>query len=147
MSRTSRSWVTLVATGALLLGACTDDDDDDDDAAEPTETAEAGEASPEGEEGGGGAAGDTLAAVQEADVVRCGTRDDLPGFATVDAEGERRLRRRLCRVIAAAVLGGATKVGSSTSRPRTAFLRCSRGRSTSSCATRRGRRPATAPKA
>jgi general L-amino acid transport system substrate-binding protein len=45
------------------------------------------------------------------DVVRCGTRDDLPGFATLDAAGERvGFDSDFCRVIAAAVLGDATKV-------------------------------------
>ena len=45
------------------------------------------------------------------DVVRCGTRDDLPGFATVDAAGEHvGFDADFCRVIAAAVLGDATKV-------------------------------------
>jgi general L-amino acid transport system substrate-binding protein len=103
--------VTLVAAGALLLGACTDDDDDAAGPAETAEAGEAGETAPEGQEGGGGAAGDTLAAVQGADVVRCGTRDDLPGFATVDAEGEHiGFDADFCRVIAAAVLGDATKV-------------------------------------
>ena len=45
------------------------------------------------------------------DVVRCGTRDDLAGFATVDAAGEHvGFDADFCRVIAAAVLGDATKV-------------------------------------
>jgi general L-amino acid transport system substrate-binding protein len=108
MYRTSRSaFVALTAAAALLIGACTGDDDDD--AADTT-------AAPEGTEsveqtGGGQESGDTLAAVQSADVVRCGTRDDLPGFATVDAEGEHiGFDADFCRVIAAAVLGDATKV-------------------------------------
>jgi general L-amino acid transport system substrate-binding protein len=45
------------------------------------------------------------------DSVRCGTRDDLPGFATVDEAGEHvGFDADFCRVIAAAVLGDATKV-------------------------------------
>ena len=45
------------------------------------------------------------------DVVRCGVRDDLPGFNSVDAAGEQvGFDADFCRVIAAAVLGDATKV-------------------------------------
>ncbi len=53
----------------------------------------------------------TLDAVQAAGVFRCGTRDDLPGFATLDADGEYvGFDSDFCRVIAAAVLGDATAV-------------------------------------
>ena len=45
------------------------------------------------------------------DVVRCGVRDDLPGFSTLDASGEHvGFDADFCRVIAAAVLGDATTV-------------------------------------
>jgi general L-amino acid transport system substrate-binding protein len=45
------------------------------------------------------------------DVVRCGVRDDLPGFNSLDASGEQvGFDADFCRVIAAAVLGDATKV-------------------------------------
>lgn len=55
--------------------------------------------------------GSTLDAVQEAGVFRCGTRDDLPGFATLDAEGGYvGFDSDFCRVIAAAVLGDAEAV-------------------------------------
>ena len=55
--------------------------------------------------------GSTLTAVQDAGVFRCGTRDDLPGFATLDADGEHvGFDSDFCRVIAAAVLGDATAV-------------------------------------
>jgi general L-amino acid transport system substrate-binding protein len=44
------------------------------------------------------------------DVVRCGVRDDLPGFSTLDEAGEHvGFDADFCRVIAAAVLGDATK--------------------------------------
>ena len=44
-------------------------------------------------------------------VVRCGTRDALPGFAVLDASGEHvGFDSDFCRVIAAAVLGDATAV-------------------------------------
>jgi general L-amino acid transport system substrate-binding protein len=52
-----------------------------------------------------------LDAVQSAGVFRCGTRNDLPGFATLDADGEHvGFDSDFCRVIAAAVLGDATAV-------------------------------------
>jgi general L-amino acid transport system substrate-binding protein len=52
-----------------------------------------------------------LDTVQANDVVRCGVRDDLPGFNSVDASGEQvGFDADFCRVIAAAVLGDATKV-------------------------------------
>ncbi len=53
----------------------------------------------------------TLDAVQSAGVFRCGTRNDLPGFATLDDAGEHvGFDSDFCRVIAAAVLGDATAV-------------------------------------
>ena len=52
-----------------------------------------------------------LDSVQAADVVRCGVRDDLPGFNFVGQGGEQvGFDADFCRVIAAAVLGDATKV-------------------------------------
>jgi general L-amino acid transport system substrate-binding protein len=45
------------------------------------------------------------------DSVRCGVRDDLPGFSSVDETGEHvGFDADFCRVIAAGVLGDATKV-------------------------------------
>src|SRR5918995_5997632 len=45
------------------------------------------------------------------DVVRCGVRDDLPGFSFLDENGEHvGFDADFCRVIAAAVLGDSTKV-------------------------------------
>ena len=77
----------------------------------PTRPPEAATAETAAPGGAGAAEGDTLAAVQDADVVRCGTRDDLPGFAVLDAAGEHvGFDADFCRVIAAAVLGDATKV-------------------------------------
>jgi general L-amino acid transport system substrate-binding protein len=55
--------------------------------------------------------GSRLAAVQDAGVLRCGTRDELPGFAFLDESGEHvGFDADFCRVIAAAVLGDATAV-------------------------------------
>jgi general L-amino acid transport system substrate-binding protein len=96
----------ILAAGALIFGACTGDDDDGDDAGttEPTDAADDGE-------GDGAEAGDTLAAVQDAGVLRCGTRDELPGFAVLDPAGEHiGFDADFCRVIAAAVLGDAEAV-------------------------------------
>jgi general L-amino acid transport system substrate-binding protein len=119
-----RTVAPLAASIALLGTACTGDDDDD---AEPEETglpattgAEGGTQPPVATEAttpGTGTAEEvqtgesTLDTVIENDVVRCGTRDDLPGFATVDAAGDHvGFDADFCRVIAAAVLGDATKV-------------------------------------
>jgi len=96
----------ILAAGALIFGACTGDDDDDD-AAGTTETTDAADAG----ENGGPEAGDTLAAVQDAGVLRCGTRDELPGFAVLDPAGEHvGFDADFCRAIAAAVLGDAEAV-------------------------------------
>jgi general L-amino acid transport system substrate-binding protein len=52
-----------------------------------------------------------LAAVQEAGVVRCGTRDALPGFAVLQEDGAHvGFDSDFCRAIAAAVLGDAEAV-------------------------------------
>jgi general L-amino acid transport system substrate-binding protein len=116
MHRTSRrAAAALLAAASLLVSACTGDDDD---AGTTTEaggetTAAAGGSAATAAPGtsGGSASGDTLAAVQSADAVRCGTRDDLPGFAVLDSAGEHvGFDADFCRVIAAAVLGDATKV-------------------------------------
>jgi general L-amino acid transport system substrate-binding protein len=55
--------------------------------------------------------GSMLDSVKEAGVVRCGTRDALPGFAFLDENGDHvGFDSDFCRVIAAAVLGDATAV-------------------------------------
>lgn len=58
------------------------------------------------------ASGDSvLDTVLANDVVRCGVRDDLPGFSTIDENGDHvGFDADFCRVIAAGVLGDATKV-------------------------------------
>src|SRR6478735_11640281 len=110
----------LAAAGVLALfgGACTSGDDTDDTDA-PATTGEA----PSGTDAGTSAptetteatevqtSGSTLDKVKSADVVRCGTRDALPGFAVLTPEGDHvGFDADFCRVIAAAVLGDATKV-------------------------------------
>jgi len=109
---------------ALLGAACTDDDDgstgdSSPDASEPS----AGTEAPDETTGPDDTTGtdDTVEVVQEtesalarvidADVFKCGTRDELPGFATLDDAGEHiGFDSDFCRVIAAAVLGDAEKV-------------------------------------
>jgi general L-amino acid transport system substrate-binding protein len=131
-----RSLLAVSAATTLIASGCTDDDDDgaEPDATEaPSTTGGAGTEPPAtgattpatgattpatgATTPGTGTAdevqtGDsTLDTVQENDVVRCGTRDDLPGFATVDEAGDHvGFDADFCRVIAAAVLGDATKV-------------------------------------
>ncbi len=110
----------LAAATALVLfgGACTSGDDDADDTEASATTGEA----PSGTDAGTTAptettatevqtSGSTLDSVKANDVVRCGTRDALPGFAVLTPEGDHvGFDADFCRVIAAAVLGDATKV-------------------------------------
>jgi general L-amino acid transport system substrate-binding protein len=118
---TTGTWRLLVAVAvvALLGAACSDSDDDgasgDGDATTTTGTPEGGTApetsGPDETEVTLIQSDGTLAAVQEAGVVRCGTRDALPGFAVLTPEGDHvGFDADFCRVIAAAVLGDATAV-------------------------------------
>jgi general L-amino acid transport system substrate-binding protein len=118
--RTSGIWRLLVAAAivALIGAACSDSDDDgasgDDDATTTTGPPEGGTA-PETSSGDTEVtlvqSDSTLASVQEAGRVRCGTRDALPGFAVLTPEGDHvGFDADFCRVIAAAVLGDATAV-------------------------------------
>jgi general L-amino acid transport system substrate-binding protein len=91
-----------VAVLAFVAAGCGDDDDD----------------------GGGGDGTEAAGAINEVqagdsildtvianDSLRCGVRDDLPGFNSVDESGDHvGFDADFCRVIAAAVLGDATKV-------------------------------------
>jgi general L-amino acid transport system substrate-binding protein len=107
----------VVAALMLALGACTE-------AADTTTTAGAEEPSGEGTSTTAAtgstatsapseepAAGGLLAEVIARDELNCGTRDELPGFAVLTAEGDHvGFDADFCRVIAAAVLGDASKV-------------------------------------
>ena len=119
MRRTYARIVVPVIALAFVAASCGDDDDGGDGTAAPGE----GTPAPTGTEVISGdtttpATGDevqtgesVLDQVIANDEVKCGTRDDLPGFATVDAQGEHvGFDADFCRVIAAAVLGDATKV-------------------------------------
>ena len=131
MRRSLFQFLAPVAVVALVASACSGDDDGGE--AEPTlpgATAADGTAGDEiatDDTAADTTTGDTegtadtadevqtgesiLDTVTANDVVRCGVRDDLPGFATLDASGEYvGFDTDFCRVIAAAVLGDATKV-------------------------------------
>jgi general L-amino acid transport system substrate-binding protein len=118
--------VPLIAL-SLIGAACTDDDDsgtdtsasDDTTSEETTAPADSaadtqapdGSAAPDGTVEEVQESGSMLDSVIDAGVFRCGTRDDLPGFATLDPSGEHvGFDSDFCRVIAAGVLGDATKV-------------------------------------
>ncbi len=93
-----RSTKLLAALAALTLGlaACTSGSDS-------TTTTAA--------DSPGGDGSSLLAAVTERGTLNCGTRDALTGFAVLDDTGEHvGFDSDFCRVIAAAVLGDATKV-------------------------------------
>ena len=131
-----RALIAVVAT-CLAAGACTGDDDDADDPSEAVDTAASDTTSATSAEDDTATAtaddttaeattpttapddtavsvaqtGGRLQAVQDAGVVRCGTRDELPGFNFLDATGEHvGFDADFCRAIAAGVLGDATAV-------------------------------------
>ena len=123
---TKRAIVPLIVL-SLIGAACTDDDDGAtdtsagdttaEDTTAPADSAAADTAAPAGSEAPDGTveevqeSGSMLDSVIDAGVFRCGTRDDLPGFATLDPSGEHvGFDSDFCRVIAAAVLGDATAV-------------------------------------
>jgi general L-amino acid transport system substrate-binding protein len=129
-TRTTRFSLAIAAL-ALVGAACTSDDDDADDTAasapatdseQPADTGapdgttadtttdtEAPDGTTPGEEVQTGES--LLDTVQANGVVRCGTRDALPGFAVLTPEGDHvGFDADFCRVIAAAVLGDAEAV-------------------------------------
>ena len=131
--RLRRGVAPLVALTALAAGACTSDDDADTaadtvDAPDATDTSGTAADTPSTTSGATATTGDTASAdttdtvdatqggstlerVRSAGVIRCGTRDELPGFAVLDANGEHvGFDSDFCRVIAAAVLGDANAV-------------------------------------
>jgi len=94
--------VGALAAMTLVLSACAADDTETA-ATTTTEETTATETV--------AAAGSVLESVQEAGVVRCGTRDALPGFAVLTEAGEHEgFDSDFCKAIAAAVLGDATAV-------------------------------------
>ncbi|HUS41324.1 MAG TPA: amino acid ABC transporter substrate-binding protein [Ilumatobacteraceae bacterium] len=119
MRRTTRQALVPLVALALFGAACTSDGDDtagDDTSPEATdsteETTAPGETTaPDDTVDVVQASESTLDAVQSAGTIKCGTRTDQPGFATLDDAGEHvGFDSDFCRVIAAAVLGDATAV-------------------------------------
>ena len=101
MKRTIIGVLAPAAVLALVGASCGDDDDDDGggdtEAAGVLNEVQAGDS--------------ILDTVIANDVVRCGVRDDFPGFNILDEAGEHAgFDADFCGVIAAAVLGDATKV-------------------------------------
>ena len=133
MRRSPIRYLIPLAAISLVGAACSDDDDDGGPVGSPGgSVATGGTSGPETTTAGTGVgtttagtgAGSTpdtgdevqtgesvLDTVVANDVVRCGVRDDLPVFNSVDEAGEQvGFDADFCRVIAAAVLGDATKV-------------------------------------
>lgn len=93
-------WLAGLAVLVLAVGACSDDDDSASDTTDPddeTEITLVGE-------------GSRLEAIREAGVLKCGTRDALPGFAVLEGGDHVGFDADFCRVIAAAILGDAEAV-------------------------------------
>ena len=140
ISTTGWRGLLAVAATCVFVGACTGDDDDAEDTAETAETAETADTAEAATTTAGATTteatgtataedttapttapedtgvtvaqtGDRLQAVQDAGVVRCGSRDELPGFNFLDPSGEHvGFDADFCRAIAAAVLGDSTAV-------------------------------------
>ena len=128
-----RSLAPLAAVALIAVG-CSDDDDGGGASSEPTlpgsaptdasaDSVATGDATAPTEAPAGSAGttpdtaeevqtgGSVLEAVKAADTVRCGVNENLAGFAAVNTEGETEgFDADFCRVIAAGVLGDATKV-------------------------------------
>ena len=103
MKRSVLRVLAPVALLALVGASCGDDDDDDDASGGAIEAA-----GPLNEVQTGDSILDTVVAN---DVVRCGVRDDFPGFDILSEDGEHvGFDADFCRAIAAAVLGDSTKV-------------------------------------
>lgn len=99
--------VAALAAIALVAGACNHSDDSTSSAAATTAagnntaTTVASTSQPTS----------ILQQVRDRDSVRCGSRDNLPGFGEIDSSGRNTgFDVDFCRVIAAAVLGDASKV-------------------------------------
>ncbi|MEJ6507485.1 MAG: amino acid ABC transporter substrate-binding protein [Microbacteriaceae bacterium] len=94
------AFMGALAAMTLVLSACAAEADTTATTTEETTTTETA-----------AVAGSVLESVKEAGVVRCGTRDALPGFAVLTEAGEHEgFDSDFCKAIAAAVLGDATAV-------------------------------------
>jgi general L-amino acid transport system substrate-binding protein len=123
MRRSITRYLAPLAAVVLIGAGCSDDDDGGGPVATGAGTAETGPDTAESVVGVDTTTASTgtadevqtgesvLDAVIANDLVRCGVRDDLPGFNSLDEAGEQvGFDADFCRVIAAAVLGDATKV-------------------------------------
>ena len=126
MRRSVKNCLASFAVIVLLGAGCTDDDSDSgttasDDTVAADDTSETSAAAEQTAAPDSSAPSDSVEEVQSSEsrldtvqaegVFRCGTRDDLPGFASLDASGEHvGFDSDFCRVIAAAVLGDANAV-------------------------------------
>ena len=101
MTKNNKLLRLLAVLFAIVLIAAACGDDDDDEATDPETTA-----APTAESDGG-----TLQAVMDRGRVLCGSRDDVPGFALLNADGEYEgFDIDMCRVVAAAIFGDADAV-------------------------------------
>jgi general L-amino acid transport system substrate-binding protein len=123
MRRSITRYLAPLAAVVLIGAGCSDDDDGGGPVATGAGTAETGPDTAESVVGVDTTTASTgtadevqtgesvLDTVIANDLVRCGVRDDLAGFNSLDASGEQvGFDADFCRVIAAAVLGDATKV-------------------------------------
>jgi general L-amino acid transport system substrate-binding protein len=123
MRRSITRYLAPLAAVVLVGAGCSDDDDGGGPVATGAGTAETGPDTAESVVGVDTTTASTgtadevqtgesvLDTVIANDLVRCGVRDDLAGFNSLDASGEQvGFDADFCRVIAAAVLGDATKV-------------------------------------
>jgi len=106
-SRATFRWLAGILALTLVLAACSDDDDasgegsDTTDSTDPDDDTEITLVQQ----------GSALEAVKDAGVLKCGTRDALPGFAVLNEDGDHiGFDADFCRVIAAAILGDAEAV-------------------------------------
>ena len=104
----------LVLVFSLIAASCGNDDDDGAAPETPAPTAastEAPEATVEVVPTQGVDSGGTLQAVQDRGHVLCGSRDDVPGFALLNENGQYEgFDIDMCRVVAAAIFGDADAV-------------------------------------
>ena len=107
----------LVLAFSLIAASCGNDDDGDGAAPAATEAPAAATQAPEAPEPEETVEvvtrqdGGTLEAVLDRGHVLCGSRDDVPGFALLNADGEYEgFDIDMCRVVAAAVFGDADAV-------------------------------------
>lgn len=94
--------VAAIAASALFLSGCATTDSSEETSSAATQSSGTSETA---------TSVSLLESVKAAGVVRCGTRDALPGFAVLDDSGEHvGFDSDFCKAIAAAVLGDATAV-------------------------------------